>query len=411
MRHRRRARASTERLPRHRASTSTRMREQLAHRGPDGGDTWVDDDGRIGLGFRRLAIIDLSDAAMQPMANEDGSVRLVFNGEIYNHARDPQPSSRRSAATRSATDHSDTEVIVHAFEQWGIDCLHRFRGMFALAIWDARTQRALARPRPHRDQAALLLASTTAGSSSRSEIKALLAGSRAGARGRRGGALPLPLVPDDAGAADALHGDQEAARRHVAADRARTATIREQRYWDVWDHVEPLDRRARRRDRRAAARRAAHVGAAAARSATSRSASSSPAGSTRARTRRSSPRARATPVKTFSIGYEGEYETYKNELHYARQMAERDRRRASRAAADAWTTSSTSCRRWCGSRTSRSPTRSASPSTTSRSSRATTASSSRQVGEGADELFWGYPSWKTLPQPAALRRPAGARGC
>src|SRR5205823_13317632 len=63
-----------------------RMRETLAHRGPDGADTWVDGDGRIGLGFRRLAIIDLSDAAMQPMCNEDGSVRLVFNGEIYNHA-------------------------------------------------------------------------------------------------------------------------------------------------------------------------------------------------------------------------------------------------------------------------------------------------------------------------------------
>src|SRR5258705_11945454 len=63
-----------------------RMRETLAHRGPDGADTWVDDGGRVGLGFRRLAIIDLSTAAMQPMTNEDGSVRLVFNGEIYNHA-------------------------------------------------------------------------------------------------------------------------------------------------------------------------------------------------------------------------------------------------------------------------------------------------------------------------------------
>ena len=64
----------------------TAMREKVVHRGPDGGDTWVDDEGRIGLGFRRLAIIDLSDAAMQPMTNEDGSIHLVFNGEIYNHA-------------------------------------------------------------------------------------------------------------------------------------------------------------------------------------------------------------------------------------------------------------------------------------------------------------------------------------
>src|SRR5262249_20194602 len=63
----------------------TRMRDTLAHRGPDGAETWVSEDGRIGLGFRRLAIVDLSDAAMQPMPNEDSSVRLVFNGEIYNH--------------------------------------------------------------------------------------------------------------------------------------------------------------------------------------------------------------------------------------------------------------------------------------------------------------------------------------
>ena len=64
----------------------TALREPLAHRGPDGARTWVDDEGRVGLGFRRLAIIDLSDEAMQPMTNEDGSVRLLMNGEIYNHA-------------------------------------------------------------------------------------------------------------------------------------------------------------------------------------------------------------------------------------------------------------------------------------------------------------------------------------
>src|SRR5881227_3341788 len=114
-----------------------RMRETLAHRGPDGADTWVADDGRVGLGFRRLAIIDLSDSAMQPMPNEDGSVRLVFNGEIYNHA-EIRRELEQLGGHRFRTDHSDTEVIVHAFEQWGIDCVHRFRGMFALAIWHAR---------------------------------------------------------------------------------------------------------------------------------------------------------------------------------------------------------------------------------------------------------------------------------
>src|SRR5689334_12943864 len=116
-----------------------RMRETLAHRGPDGGDTWIDDARRIGLGFRRLAIIDLDDRAMQPMANEDGSVRLVFNGEIYNHAAIRRELEEIGGHT-FRTDHSDTEVIVHAFEEWGIDCLHRLRGMFALGIWDDRAQ-------------------------------------------------------------------------------------------------------------------------------------------------------------------------------------------------------------------------------------------------------------------------------
>ena len=117
----------------------TRMRETLVHRGPDGGETWVSDDSRVGLGFRRLSIIDLSDAAMQPMANEDGSIRLVFNGEIYNHAA-IRSELEELGGHSWRTDHSDSEVIVHAFEQWGIDCLERFRGMFALALWDAREQ-------------------------------------------------------------------------------------------------------------------------------------------------------------------------------------------------------------------------------------------------------------------------------
>src|SRR5438309_3176576 len=64
----------------------TRMRDAMAHRGPDGAENWIEDGGRVGFGFRRLAIIDLSHAADQPMCNEDGSLWIVFNGEIYNHA-------------------------------------------------------------------------------------------------------------------------------------------------------------------------------------------------------------------------------------------------------------------------------------------------------------------------------------
>lgn len=118
------------------------MRDTMAHRGPDGAGVWVDEAGGIGLGHRRLSIIDLSPSAGQPMFNEDGSLAVVFNGEIYNHAE-----IRRELESLGGhvwrTDHSDTEVIVHAYEQWGMAAFDRFRGMFAVALWNARTGKLL----------------------------------------------------------------------------------------------------------------------------------------------------------------------------------------------------------------------------------------------------------------------------
>jgi asparagine synthase (glutamine-hydrolysing) len=117
-----------------------RLRETMVHRGPDGAGLWISPDRRVGLAHRRLSIIDLSDAAAQPMSHGDGSLQLVFNGEIYNHAeirRELEQLGYRSWRT----DHSDTEVILQAFAAWGIDCLHKFRGMFAIALWDAKERR------------------------------------------------------------------------------------------------------------------------------------------------------------------------------------------------------------------------------------------------------------------------------
>lgn len=115
----------------------SRMRDTMIHRGPDGGRNWISPNVQVGLGFRRLAIIDLSETAMQPMCNEDGSLWVVFNGEIYNHA-EVRAELEAIGGHQWKTDHSDTEVILHAFEQWGFDCLHRFRGMFAIALWDEK---------------------------------------------------------------------------------------------------------------------------------------------------------------------------------------------------------------------------------------------------------------------------------
>lgn len=115
------------------------MRDTMVHRGPDGAGLWLSGSGQIGLAHRRLSIIDLSSAATQPMSNIDSSLWLTYNGEIYNHA-EIRAELVELGYTQWKTDHSDTEVILRAYEHWGIDCVHRFRGMFAFALWDERTQ-------------------------------------------------------------------------------------------------------------------------------------------------------------------------------------------------------------------------------------------------------------------------------
>jgi asparagine synthase (glutamine-hydrolysing) len=113
------------------------MRDRMIHRGPDGGGLWKSPDSRCALGHRRLSIIDLSDAAIQPMANDGASVVLVFNGEIYNHA-ELRAELQSLSRYRWTTDHSDTEVLLHAYEEWGLACIDRLVGMFAFAVFDAR---------------------------------------------------------------------------------------------------------------------------------------------------------------------------------------------------------------------------------------------------------------------------------
>jgi asparagine synthase (glutamine-hydrolysing) len=109
-----------------------RMTTTLHHRGPDDEATWS--GGPVGLGLARLAIIDLSLRARQPMTNEDGSLWLVFNGEIYNFQELRAELRRHGHVFRSQ---ADSEVILHLYEDRGVECLHDLRGMFALALWDA----------------------------------------------------------------------------------------------------------------------------------------------------------------------------------------------------------------------------------------------------------------------------------
>lgn len=109
-----------------------------AHRGPDAWGVWA--DGQCAFGHRRLAIIDLSEAGRQPMANDDGSVQITFNGEIYNFQTLRAELETHGHRFRTRT---DTEVIIRAYEQWGTACVKRLRGMFAFGLWDQRRRRLL----------------------------------------------------------------------------------------------------------------------------------------------------------------------------------------------------------------------------------------------------------------------------
>ncbi|MCI5125661.1 MAG: asparagine synthetase B, partial [Candidatus Electrothrix sp. AR5] len=130
-----------------RRQTLLLMRDSLTHRGPDdAGSRIFNESGRkgeprVGLAHRRLSIIDLTQAGQQPMSNEDGTVWITYNGECYNYRQLLQELTKEGHFFSSAT---DTEVLIHGYEQWGLDgLLNRLNGMFAFAIWDQRTEELL----------------------------------------------------------------------------------------------------------------------------------------------------------------------------------------------------------------------------------------------------------------------------
>lgn len=111
------------------------MRDTMVHRGPDGEDLWISDNARCGLAHRRLSILDLSSVASQPMSNETGSVWITFNGEIYNHRE--LRTQLVASGHQFRTDHSDTEVLIHGYEEWGLEgLLSRINGDYAFGIYD-----------------------------------------------------------------------------------------------------------------------------------------------------------------------------------------------------------------------------------------------------------------------------------
>jgi asparagine synthase (glutamine-hydrolysing) len=384
----------------------TALREPLAHRGPDGAATWVSDDRRVGLGFRRLAIIDLAESAMQPMANEDGSVRLLMNGEIYNHA-DLRPELE-AAGHRFRTDHADTEVVVHAFEEWGIDCLHRLRGMFALAIWDERERRLwLVRDRVgikplywsiHHGRLVF-----------GSEIKALLADPeqpRSVDEDALYHYLSFLTTPAPQTMFAGIEKLPAASWLCVATD----GSTRQERWWDPLEAARPLHGRS---DDELAGLVLDELKT----SVALRKVSDVPVGVFLSGGLDSSTNAALFAegeerVQTFSIGYDADYASYPSELPWARRVAalvgaEQHERVLSQDDVIGFLPRMIEIL----------DEPIADPvgipiyylSELARSQRVVVA----QAGEGADELFWGYPSWRThlrleranaVPLPRLLKR-------
>ena len=206
------------------SSRALRMRDVITHRGPDEAGLHV--DGYAALAHRRLSIVDLS-SGQQPLSNEDGSIWVIFNGEIYNHGDVRRELEAHGHAYRTR---SDTETIVHAYEQWGEDCVHRFRGMFAFAIWDAPKRRLLL----VRDRLGIKpLYWTLAGGTLLfgSEIKAILASGLIEPRANQA-VLPDVLSTRYTSGEDTMfRGIHKLLPGHLLV--FENGTITKQQYWDV----------------------------------------------------------------------------------------------------------------------------------------------------------------------------------
>ncbi len=385
----------------------TKMRDTMIHRGPDGSGIRISPDRRLGLGHRRLSIIDLSDSANQPMSNEDGSIWLVYNGEIYNHS-EIRPELEKKGH-KFKTDHSDTEVIIHSYEEWGFDCLNRFRGMFAFALWDSKAKelwlvrdRIGIKPLYYSIHHGRIVFS--------SEIKAILQDSEQ-KREVHEEAFYHYLSFLTTPAPQTLFGGIMKLPGGTWLRINEDGLVREHRYWDVLEHTNSLNGVSEEdisEQILGELRKAVKL----------RKISDVPVGVFLSGGIDSSTNAalfsegEGGTIKTFSIGYDRNYDSYQNELHYAQKMANevgaeyherlltlddlieflpemarlQDEPIADPVCVPVYYVSKLA-----------------------KDNGITVC----QVGEGADELFWGYSGWKTalqyqnyddLPLPSILKK-------
>lgn len=368
-----------------------KMRDTMSHRGPDGEGVWLDRSCKVGFGHRRLSIIDLSSNANQPMYNEDESVSIVFNGEIYNH------SAIRSELEllnkyNWKTDHSDTEVILKAYQEWGISFIDKLRGMFAIAIWDSNAESLwLIRDRVgikpiyyslHNERIVFA-----------SEIKALLEDPDQKREINEEGIfhyLSYLTVP----APNTLFKGIKKIPGGCWMKFNKDGTYEQKKYWDVLDNTVDLSHQTEEEISRNLLdnlREAVEL----------RKVSDVPVGVFLSGGIDSSTNAALfantgdSEVKTFSIGYDGEYESYKNELNYAKMAADN-----TGAIYHEKLLSADDLIEFLPEMIKLQDEPIADPvcvplyyvSKLAKENEVTVC----QVGEGADELFWGYPHWKRV---------------
>jgi len=293
-----------------------RMRNTLQHRGPDSQNTWINQQNNIGLGHQRLAIVDLDTAANQPMLSRDQRYAIVFNGEIYNHQHLRDKLKKRGVQDWQ-THHSDTEVVLQAFVYWGIQCMHEFRGMFAFAIWDNHARRLwLVRDRIgikplyysfHHQRCVFA-----------SEIKALLQDEQQ-PRVVNSNALfhylSFLATPAPSTLFQGIYKLPASSYLIIEANGQYQLNY----YWDVWDYTQPLINASEKEI-------AEKVLTELRTTVQMHKMSDVPMGVFLSGGIDSSVNAalfseNETRIKTFSIGYDREYKSYRNELHYAKMMA------------------------------------------------------------------------------------------
>jgi len=214
--------------------------DALTHRGPDDAGEWWSEDSRVGLAHRRLSIIDLSPAGHQPMQDVSGRLTIVFNGEIYNFS---DLRDQLIAKGHNFRSHSDTEVILVAYREWGTACLDRFNGMFAFALYDAG-KKCLFLARDRAGEKPLFYYQTNGELRFASELKALLADT----------SLPRQIAPESLdcyltmgyvpGDRCMLQGFNKLPPAHALLFDLKTGQSKLWRYWQLPDWVEdnqPLD--------------------------------------------------------------------------------------------------------------------------------------------------------------------------